>query len=366
MAQEASPAATVPGAAPAPAERRGEEALAAFRARRKKERETEPEESRTDVNAYEARLYRVFWNDMFAGECGSYEDATSIPPMCFTGGSRSDFVHERDTMQIFSIKVEAIRGGLQWPLDVYGMVAARDVVDHNRNIIFHRERDNCQRITEEDPYLALTGPIRAILLSVDPTYVEVDLKVKGALKSEDKDLSSLALAYRNDGPSRSYMMHRSNTTSKLSKLELAVAHIMNSVEATISVEVINGDWPRGFRGVFTANTASMDDMKATLLAFGDGRLPVDGRSKIVKLSRRVVCVELRRPEMEKGKKSKLKISAQAMRINRENDMWRHGLVFTPERAGKSRGTLKVGSCEMEVTVAWSLLSAFKCSYDRRG
>ncbi|KAK1654057.1 hypothetical protein QYE76_071862 [Lolium multiflorum] len=118
-----------------------------------------------------------------------------------------------------------------------------------------------------DPYLALTGPTRAILLSVDPTYVEVDLKVKGALKLEDKHLSSLALAYRNDGPSRSYMMHRNNTTNKLSKLELAVAHIMDSVEATISVEVINGDWPRGFRGVFSANTASMDDMKSHLARF---------------------------------------------------------------------------------------------------
>jgi hypothetical protein len=73
------------GAAPAPAqaERCGEEALAAFRARRKKERETEPEESRTDVNAYEAHLYRVFWNNMFAGECGSYED-TSKPFDRFT------------------------------------------------------------------------------------------------------------------------------------------------------------------------------------------------------------------------------------------------------------------------------------------
>jgi hypothetical protein len=59
MAQEATPVATVPGAAPGPAESCGEEALAAFRARRKKERETEPEECRTDVNAYEAHLYRV-------------------------------------------------------------------------------------------------------------------------------------------------------------------------------------------------------------------------------------------------------------------------------------------------------------------
>uniref|UniRef100_N1QXI8 DUF6598 domain-containing protein n=1 Tax=Aegilops tauschii TaxID=37682 RepID=N1QXI8_AEGTA len=205
--------------------------------------ETEPEESCTDVNAHEARLYRVFWN-------------ACLPKNAALTRTR-----------IFSIKVEAIKGGLKWPLDVYGIVVARDMVDHNRNIIFHRERDNCQRITKQDPYLALTGPTRAVLLSVDPTYVEVDLKVKGVVQSEDKDLSSLALCYRNQGASKSYMMYHEGTTNKLSTLELAFAHIVNSVEATISVEVVCGDWPRGFRGVFTANTASMDHMKVTLLAF---------------------------------------------------------------------------------------------------
>jgi hypothetical protein len=62
----------------------GEEALAAFRARRQKERESEPEESRTDPKAYEARLYRLFWNNNFAAECGSYEDTSKhacSPPM---------------------------------------------------------------------------------------------------------------------------------------------------------------------------------------------------------------------------------------------------------------------------------------------
>lgn len=56
---------------------------------------------------------------------------------------------ERDTLQIFSVKLAATRGSLQLPLDVFGMVAMRDPVDHNRNIIFQRERDECQTLTEK-------------------------------------------------------------------------------------------------------------------------------------------------------------------------------------------------------------------------
>jgi len=40
---------------------------------------------------------------------------------------------------------------LQWPRDVFGIVAARDTVDFNRNIIFSRTRDNCQTLTKEVP-----------------------------------------------------------------------------------------------------------------------------------------------------------------------------------------------------------------------
>jgi hypothetical protein len=54
-----------------------EAALAAFGARRKKERESEPQEARTDNNAYEAQLYRKFWNDNYAAlERASYEDTS--------------------------------------------------------------------------------------------------------------------------------------------------------------------------------------------------------------------------------------------------------------------------------------------------
>jgi hypothetical protein len=50
-------------------------------------------------------------------------------------------------LQLYSIKVEETK--LVWPLHVYGMVAARDPVDRNRNILFNRKRDNCQILTEE-------------------------------------------------------------------------------------------------------------------------------------------------------------------------------------------------------------------------
>jgi hypothetical protein len=54
-----------------------------------------------------------------------------------------------DTLQVISIKVASIEEGLRWPLQVFGMISARDVMDRKRNIIFHRQRNNCQTITEQ-------------------------------------------------------------------------------------------------------------------------------------------------------------------------------------------------------------------------
>ena len=63
------------------------------------------------------------------------------------------------TLQVYSVRVEGIRRGLQWPLDVFGIIAVRDTVDLNRNIIFNRTRDNCQTLTKEvhsAPFACLT------------------------------------------------------------------------------------------------------------------------------------------------------------------------------------------------------------------
>ncbi|GJN07428.1 hypothetical protein PR202_ga25259 [Eleusine coracana subsp. coracana] len=58
----------------------------------------------------------------------------------------------RDAAQVFSVVVTGINEpdlGFRWPLEMYGFVAARDNVDYKRNIIFRRDRDNCQTLTAE-------------------------------------------------------------------------------------------------------------------------------------------------------------------------------------------------------------------------
>uniref|UniRef100_A0ACD5WME0 Uncharacterized protein n=1 Tax=Avena sativa TaxID=4498 RepID=A0ACD5WME0_AVESA len=325
---------------------------AAYLAAWAKERESEPEsESSSDWNAYEARLCRDSWNFSFAAlACyGTYETITSIPPMRFT-----DHVYEyagpRETLQIFSVKVVDTKEGIGWPLYVYGKLAIRDTVDHNRNIIFDRGRDNCQTVTKKDPYLTLTGPSRAAVLSVHHSYIEAELKIKGSSSdSDDKDFSYLANGYIQNGLSQSFTV-KHVLSSRLSTLELTVGHIVNSVEATINVEVSSGKWPYGYGGAFTVSTASMYAMEMMLLSFGDDGLPLENDGKKIRLSRRVVGVEV---------DGKLNLSVKALPpAGNGNDVLSDEQIFTPKEAGRSQLTLKIGSCEMKVTVAWSLLLTF--------
>ncbi|KAG2640653.1 hypothetical protein PVAP13_2KG113680 [Panicum virgatum] len=189
-----------------------------------------------------------------------------------------------ETLQVFSAKVAEIRGGLQRPLDVFGFFAVRDWIDHNRNIIYNRARDNCQTLTQEDHNLVLAGPTRAIVCGIQgPATFEVDLKVKGATESEDKCLSFLAAKFLFMD---SYMSRQTNIayTSKLSlsTLEFTLGCIVQSVEATIFMRVIRGSWPGDFCCEFAALTTDASG-KNTASAYN---APCIDREKFVLLDSR--------------------------------------------------------------------------------
>ena len=189
----------------------------------------------------------------------------------------------------------------------------------------------------QDPYLDLTGPTRAIAVSGDPAHFEVKLRVKGTAESEDKDLSLFVSTYRT--PRRIF-------TSKLSTLEMAFKELCCCVEATVTVKVVDGSWPDGFLGEFSACTESLPDMKVKLLKCGDDKLPVDADGKI-QLTRSVVSVEL---------EGFLRVCIMPHSVNGKPLKSREA-VFAPKRCGTSSNSqLKVGSCRMEVTVSWSLFA----------
>ncbi|KAE8796407.1 hypothetical protein D1007_28535 [Hordeum vulgare] len=293
------------------------------------------------------------FNESWMGTWGDFivsmDRKTTIPSAGFTDlVTRRGGVYAVDTLQLFEVKISIKEtSGSMWPLHVYGFIAARDSVDYKRNIIFEREKDNCQIISEGFPYLALTGPARAVVL-IDPVYFEIDLKVNGTGQSEDQDLIYIADPFRNTNPFDSSVF-TSVYTNKISTLELTFGHIIMSVEASISMKIIHGSWPDGFRGSFAARTASINNMTIWLLQIGDNNeLPLadDGT---IKLQRHVVCAEIKNAENEEY----LEVSVGGYGVG-----WQRfdaGLHFTPQERGKLKGILNVDSCEIEVTVSWSLI-----------
>jgi hypothetical protein len=69
---------------------------------------------------------------------------TPCPPGIFPYGSAAG-----TALQIYSFKIVDLKGDLNWPLYVYGVVAARDTVDRNRNLLFCRSRANCQELNQD-------------------------------------------------------------------------------------------------------------------------------------------------------------------------------------------------------------------------
>ncbi|EES09388.1 hypothetical protein SORBI_3005G058600 [Sorghum bicolor] len=314
-----------------------------------REKEGLPEEDsgeEDDYYAVEAREFRNTWNFHYSRYSGCFEDTTTIPNMRFTYKKPEPrhIATPRTTLQIFSLKVSKIREGLQWPLQVFGMVAIRDCVDHNRNIIFDRPRDNCQILTREVPNLKLTGPTRAVVL-LDPATFEVDLKVKGTTEPEDKCLSFLAVTYINFTRLHSHRLTR-DFTSRLSTVEFELGSMVSSVEATIALRIINGSWPDGYRAQFTAGTTSISSAEIILLDSGDDKVPVVGYGRSITLSRCVASVE------EIGE---LKVCAKALRGDKV--LVGRKIIFKPKKESASDGTLHLGFCTLGVTISWSLISS---------
>ncbi|KAL6640773.1 hypothetical protein ACP70R_021896 [Stipagrostis hirtigluma subsp. patula] len=327
--------------------------LADIRQRQKEEDEKYwalfPNEDLSDRLAIKSIEYRRQYEFLWASFFGPFDRKTPIPHMRFTAGPVPTDARVEDTLQIFSVKVKETRRGLQWPLHVFGIIAARDCIDHNRNIIFSRERDNCQILTQEDPFLSMTGPTRAVVVC-DPVHFEVALKVKGSIESEDKDLSLFTVPLTGADEFLYTRLINKDYTSRLSTVELSFGYIVGSVEATITVRITEGSWPDGFHGKFTARTSSLGCNKIILLDSRGEKMTVNDDG-MIDLSRCVASVEF---------EGELIVSVMALvRDEDEDELTIIGgdeKNFTPKNAGESTDELNVGFCKMDITVFWSLIS----------
>uniref|UniRef100_A0A0A8XWM3 DUF6598 domain-containing protein n=1 Tax=Arundo donax TaxID=35708 RepID=A0A0A8XWM3_ARUDO len=313
-------------------------------AEEEEERLLDEEEGDMRVWLSYSRYYERYINHHY----GSCEDTTSVRPMRYTKGPIPSYACCDHALQIFSVQVMEAKDGLEWPLHVYGWVATRDSIDRKRNFLFNRTRDNCQILTQQDSYLLLTGPSRAVVL-IDPVTFQVELKVKVGGDFEDK-LLSLKVFEHHKLPPYQYkpcLIHK-RLSSKRSMIEVTYATFYETVEASVvSVQVTDGSWPDHLRGRVVCRTTGIEEGDIVLLDSRDGRMPLtcDGA---IELSRHVFSAELRRP---------VKIDVVASQVSDNTCVAAAArAVFRPKKARSSHGTCDLGFCKVEITVAWSLLS----------
>ncbi|KAI4964560.1 hypothetical protein ZWY2020_005501 [Hordeum vulgare] len=307
-----------------------------------------------------ARYKRAWQSSWITKGCGFFEDTTQLSSMHFTHLTPKPSLDDAivaETLQILSIKLTEIKGGFKLPLSVYGVVAARDSVDHNRNLLFAHSRITPQRIRQHNPYLRLIGPSRAILCR-DPVRFEIQLKVERGTVSRDRALISAT----HDFYARQPGVHTICFENRFCKIELCLERLVETIQATIcSVRVVKqGTRQRVERQCqvscsTTSYSRKIVDGKPTYVANAPSgevvlldrfkRAMPSGSEGYLDLSRRVVSVE---------REGSLKVVVQT--CSSSGDITAEGHVSLASKYfGFSQKEFNVGDAELEITVAWSLL-----------
>ncbi|OQU78820.1 hypothetical protein SORBI_3008G054200 [Sorghum bicolor] len=203
-----------------------------------------------------------------------------------------------------------------------------------------------------DSLLELTGPSRAVMLLDGPIF-EIDLKVKGkgssALSEDDKVLcldyfGYNCIAYRG---SSSYAKTK-EVPSESCAMEFRFAHIINSVEATVTAHITNASC--SFSARFSAHTTSIGEDVVLLDTRGQEVVPVKDDGEIT-LRRRVVVVE----DHHQGQ---LILGLDAVLFGGdtgETTAVSQKLTYYPRSALRSVAYFDVGLVRIKMCVAWSLL-----------
>ncbi|CAN6218910.1 unnamed protein product [Urochloa humidicola] len=234
------------------------------------------------------------------------DEESPLGPMRFTNRNERD-CKLSEAINILSVKIACSDVG--FPIHLYGTVIARDSIDEKCLYLFRRDRDHCQLINSKDESLILTGPKRGLIL-LDDTYVEIDLKIKDHL-GQDRELSKGMVAIR------------------------GIAVVKRAVEATIEVEVMQGD----FYGKITAYTSSIKDELVLYDSKVAGAMTSDDCG-VIQLMRPIVSVYV---------KDMLIIAAQT------GDM-KSKLVFTPRVNSGDADIMTVGATRMCVKITWSVMN----------
>ncbi|TVT99667.1 hypothetical protein EJB05_54956, partial [Eragrostis curvula] len=271
------------------------------------------------------------------GDHESSNNALSVKAAATSNVSEKLFI-PCNSANVLSVKI--VSSDVGFPIQVYGTVIARDMLDLKCVYLFRCDRDHSHIVLNKDEELILTGPKRGLAL-IDAIYIEIDLMIKGEGKlKNDKQLSKgyltwsgLARHFRDEMEVESHILE-----SMLSKVVVMCGVEKRAVEATIAIEVVQGK----FFGEITACTTNildsivLHDSKLISAAMTGGALP---------MLRRVIAV---------GLMEKLIVTVTRLGVCKAERQ--RTIKFTPRVNSGDEAEITCGSLKMRVKVTWSIIS----------
>uniref|UniRef100_J3NAJ5 DUF6598 domain-containing protein n=1 Tax=Oryza brachyantha TaxID=4533 RepID=J3NAJ5_ORYBR len=157
----------------------------------------------------------------------------SSPKYCVMNGEECLTHGPCPMLHFVSLKLAEIAdtGG---PVELYGYLAARDLLDPLRNYIFHTSRED-PIIVEKGSLIEISGPKRGIEILSD-VLIEFDMRIKTGVGEDDLQLIDGVLVIGCE--TQTDVTLRRHIYGDCGAVEIKFSHLHHAVEATVQVAIL--------------------------------------------------------------------------------------------------------------------------------
>uniref|UniRef100_A0ACD5WAQ8 Uncharacterized protein n=1 Tax=Avena sativa TaxID=4498 RepID=A0ACD5WAQ8_AVESA len=218
--------------------------------------------------------------------------------------------------------------------------------------------EDCQTINSVDESLILTGPGRGLVL-LDFIYLEINLKIKVDGKPQGEQISKGLLGIDGRVQPRDEKVKVESQTLKswYSNVMVSYATILNAVECTLEIEVLEGH----FCGEIKAGIEGVEGEIVIHSSKEDG-VVTRGHKRYMKLRRHVMTICLERmlaiKFVMKGCRRCVRATPNASVGATPNATSERTETFTPQRRSEEKAKISCGAGKFQMKVVWSLMDIF--------